>query len=203
MDPQTIAAYDADAARYAADWRDQDAPAAMHALLRRFFTPGPTADIGCGAGRDTAWLAANGFDACGFDASQALLHEARAAHPGIAFACATLPALEDVPKGHYQNVLCETVIMHLDPSQVGAAVHALRALLRPSGTLSLSWRVTGDASLRDAAGRLYAAVDPLAVTGALDARDAILFDEEDVSLSSGKRVRRLIVRLPAGDDPFR
>src|SRR5262252_7052037 len=93
MDLTTLDAYERDAARYADDWSAQPPPDDMYALLARCFAPGPTADIGCGAGRDTAWLAAQGFDAQGFDASEALLREARARHPGIAFTQATLPAL--------------------------------------------------------------------------------------------------------------
>ena len=72
---------------------------------------------------------------------------------------ATLPRLDGVARGAFQNVLCETVIMHLAPAQVGPSVRSLRALLRPGGTLYLSWRVTDDASRRDLAGRLYAAFD--------------------------------------------
>ena len=55
-DTATMAAYDADAARYAEDWETQPAPTDLHDTVRRFFSPGPTADIGCGSGRDTAWL---------------------------------------------------------------------------------------------------------------------------------------------------
>ena len=35
-------------------------------------------DIGCGSGREVAWLNASGFPAAGFDASEGLLAEARA-----------------------------------------------------------------------------------------------------------------------------
>ncbi len=197
MDKITLAAYDADAAAYAAEWLAQEPPEDMHALLRAHFTPGPTADVGCGAGRDTAWLAAHGFDARGFDASEGLLAEARAAWPALRFELAVLPELEGVERGAFQNVLCETVIMHLDPAQVGASVRSLLSLLRPGGTLYLSWRVTDGASRRDPAGRLYAAFDSATVTDALALGDAILHDEERTSVSSGKGVRRLIVRRAA------
>ena len=159
MDAPTLAAYDANAAAYAADWLAQEPPGDMYALLRTYFTPGPTADIGCGAGRDTAWLAAHGFEARGFDASAGLLAQARAAHPALRFDAASLPELAGVERGAFQNVLCETVIMHLAPAQVGPSMRSLLALLRPGGTLYLSWRVTDDESKRDPAGRLYAAFD--------------------------------------------
>ena len=194
MDDRTLAAYDANAAAYAADWLAQPAPDDLYALLRRHFAPGPTLDVGCGAGRDTAWLAANGFEARGVDASEALLAQARLAHPALRFDHATLPTLADVPRAAFRNVLCETVLMHLPPPQVAPSVTTLMALLRPGGTLYLSWRVTDDASMRDAAGRLYAAFDAACVTAALAPGDAILHDEDAVSASSGKRIRRLVVR---------
>jgi SAM-dependent methyltransferase len=194
MDAPTLAAYDSHAAEYAADWLGQHAPEDMYALLREHFTPGPTADIGCGAGRDTAWLAANGFDARGFDASAGLLAQARIAHPALHFDLAALPELAGVPRGKFQNVLCETVIMHLAPAQVGPSVRSLLAVLRPGGTLYLSWRVTDDADKRDPAGRLYASFDKRVVTNELAPGDAIVHDEDRISVSSGKRVQRLVVR---------
>jgi SAM-dependent methyltransferase len=194
VDERTLRAYDADAARYADDWETQPVPADMYALLACHFAPGPTADIGCGAGRDTAWLATHGFDASGFDASDALLHEARELHPTLAFARAALPALEGVARHAWQNVLCETVIMHLDPTEVGPATRTLLALLRPGGTLYLSWRVTTGESRRDDAGRLYAAFDPRLVRDELGSAHALLLDREETSASSGRRVHRLIVR---------
>ena len=194
MDTTTLAAYDSNAAAYAAEWLGQEPAADMYALLGKWFTPGPTADVGCGAGRDTAWLAAHGFDARGFDASAGLLAQARAAYPALRFDLAALPDLDGVERGAFQNVLCETVVMHLEPAQVGPSVRSLLALLRAGGTLYLSWRVTDDASKRDPAGRLYAAFDKSVVTDVLAPGDAILHDEERVSVSSGKRVQRLVVR---------
>jgi SAM-dependent methyltransferase len=198
MDIETLRAYDADAARYADAWTTQPAPDDLYALLTERFLPGPTVDIGCGAGRDVAWLGANGFaPASGFDASEGLLAEARERHPGYDFGCAALPALEGVPRGLYTNVLCETVIMHLDPADVGAATRSLLDLLQRDGTLSLGWRVTDGQSLRDGEGRLYAAFDKQAVLDALPDTAIVLVDQEESSRSSGMTVHRLIVRKAA------
>jgi hypothetical protein len=57
--------------------------------------------------------------------------------------------------------------------------------------------VTDDASRRDPAGRLFAAFDKAVVTEGLARGDAILHDEERISVSSGKRVQRLVVRRGA------
>src|SRR6478672_11489812 len=96
MDRETIGAYDAGAEGFARDWQQQPVPADLHALVTRFFRPGRTADIGCGGGREVAYLAANGFDTIGYDASDALLEHARLRHPRLTFATAVLPRLDGV-----------------------------------------------------------------------------------------------------------
>ncbi|HEY4275462.1 MAG TPA: class I SAM-dependent methyltransferase [Rhizomicrobium sp.] len=192
MDDATLRAYDLGAAGFAEDWETQPAPTDLHATVRRYFTPGPTADIGCGSGRDTAWLNANGYPAIGFDASEALLREARRRHPSIEFRHAELPALANAEEP-FANILCETVIMHLPHDAISASVARILSLLTPGGTLYLSWRVTKDADRRDDHGRLYAAFDPdLVLTPLASAR--ILLDEQVGSISSGKLIRRIVAR---------
>jgi hypothetical protein len=60
MDRQTLAAYDQDAAAFAKDWLGQPSPVDLQEVVERFFVRGGTsADIGCGCGREVAWLQAN------------------------------------------------------------------------------------------------------------------------------------------------
>ncbi len=194
MDRPTLAAYDTSAADFARDWHAQPAPADLHALIKRFFVAGgATADVGCGSGREVAWLAADGYPAIGFDASEGLLREARARYPKLEFRHARLPDLASVADGSYANVLCETVIMHLPGDAIAPSVARLVAILRPGGVLYLSWRVTRGSDQRDGQGRLYAAFPADLVTDALgDA--AILLDDEAVSASSGKLIHRIVAR---------
>jgi SAM-dependent methyltransferase len=198
MDRETLVAYDAGAAAFAQDWHRQPPPADLHAVVHRFFHRGRTADIGCGSGREVAWLAANGYDAIGYDASDALLEQARVRYPRLRFEAACLPELGGLPDGTFDNVLCETVIMHLPREQIAPAVERLLALLRPGGLLYLSWRITEGADQRDLGGRLYTAFDRALVRGAL-AGAALLLNEEVVSASSGKRIHRIVARRNGGD----
>jgi SAM-dependent methyltransferase len=194
MDTATQSAYDRDANGFATDWETQPPPSDLHATVRTFFIPGgATADIGCGSGRDAAWLDANGYPAKGFDASDGLLREARKRHPNVPFATAILPGLDGIADGSFSNVLCETVIMHLEPEAITPAVERLLSILIPGGILYLSWRVTEGADRRDEHGRLYAAFDPELVLRALAPTDMLL-DEQVGSVSSGKLIRRIVVR---------
>ena len=193
MDRRTLSAYDRGAAAFARAWEAQPVPSDMQAVVRRFFKAGPTADVGCGSGRDTAWLNKNGFPTIGYDASDGLLLEAQRLHPGVQFEKAALPALHGIADDSFVNVLCETVIMHLAPAAIAPSIQRLLATLRPGGTLYLSWRVTGGADQRDEQGRLYTALDPAIVFQALAPAD-VLLDEQPVSVASGKAVRRVVAR---------
>ena len=96
MDEATLKAYDRDASGFATEWAEQPPPADLHAIVGRFFVPGATADIGCGSGRDAAWLEKAGYPTCGFDASEGLLTEAKRRYPHIPFSVAVLPGLDGV-----------------------------------------------------------------------------------------------------------
>jgi SAM-dependent methyltransferase len=196
MDAATLSAYDTGAAAFAQDWHEQPPPADLHDIVRRFFRPGATADIGCGSGRDVAWLSANGFPTVGYDPSAGLLAQARARYVDLAFHSAALPTLEGIADTSFVNVLCETVIMHLPREDVAPSVRRLMAILAPAGTLYLSWRVTPGADLRDGHGRLYGAFDADIVHRALGGA-TVLLDEEALSASSGKVIHRLVARKAA------
>jgi SAM-dependent methyltransferase len=194
LDRATLAAYDKDAAAFAKDWHEQPAPIDLHEIVERFFIKGGmTADIGCGSGREVAWLNASGFPAKGFDASEGLLAEARTRYPQFEFAHEELPHLGSIAANTYDNVLCETVIMHLDRTQIAPSVRRMFDITKPGGIFYLSWRVTGGENQRDKHDRLYAAFDAPLVLAEL-ATATMLLDEEVVSASSGKVVRRVVVR---------
>ncbi|WP_338828521.1 class I SAM-dependent methyltransferase [Bradyrhizobium sp. 27S5] len=192
MDRATLAAYDKEAAAFAQDWHEQPAPVDLQDIVTRFFIKGGvTADIGCGSGREVAWLNANGFPAEGFDASEGLLTEARARYPTLRFAHAELPDLSGIAADSFDNVLCETVIMHLDHALIVPSVRRMFDIVKPGGVFYLSWRVTAGDDARDAHGRLYAAFDAALVRTELAAAE-LLLDAEVVSASSGKVIHRLV-----------
>jgi len=197
VDRLTLAAYDTDAAAFARDWHEQPAPIDLQEIVARFFIRGgATADIGCGSGREVAWLNVNGFPAVGFDASEGLLAQARARYPDLNFAWAELPTLRGIAANTYDNVLCETVIMHLHHARIASSVRRLLDIVKPGGVFYLSWRVTEDADQRDKYQRFYAAFDAGLVRAELAAATSLL-DEEVVSASSGKKIHRIVVRKNA------
>jgi SAM-dependent methyltransferase len=123
----------------------------------------------------------------------------RGRHPEVHFSTAILPGLDGIAESSFANVLCETVIMHLDPEAITPAVERLLAILVPGGILYLSWRVTEGTDRRDEHGRLYAAFDPERVLRALTATQ-VLLDEQVGSVSSGKLIRRIVARKQSAEN---
>ena len=65
MDSSTLQAYNRDAAAFCARYR-LIVPTELRQFAPAFFHPGqPTADIGCGCGRDLAWLSERGYPVTG------------------------------------------------------------------------------------------------------------------------------------------
>lgn len=195
-DASTFAAYAAHAPAYADDWLSQPPPTDLQATIERWFLKGAdggiTADIGCGSGREVDWLERHGYPAIGFDGSDALLAEARTRFPDLRFEHAELPELDLIASRTFDNVLCETVLMHLPRDAIAASVKSLRRILRPRGTLYVSWRVS-EVDHRDERGRLYSAFDASLVLDALDGMD-IVHSVEATSASSGKRIHAVVAR---------
>jgi ubiquinone/menaquinone biosynthesis C-methylase UbiE len=109
---------------------------------------------------------------------------------------AELPDLAGVSDASFENVLCETVIMHLPAADIPAAVRRLTRLLRVGGTLYLSWRVTVGKDIRSTDDRLYSAFPAALVLDALEEAE-VLHDSEETSQSSGRLVHRVVVRRTA------
>ncbi len=196
MDDETIQAYDSRSHFYASEWLNQPEPVEIYTSVQQYFHLGlPTADIGCGSGRDVDWLNRNGFPCVGFDASQGLLAEATARFSQYPFKYAHLPRLSEIPNTSFSNVLCETVIMHLSHEEHPLALESLLRILKPGGVLNLSWRHPLDPKfLREADGRLYEIIAKNSLEEIFHQQGANILKHLLVkSASSGKYIERLIV----------
>lgn len=157
MDAQTVAVYDAKAEKIAALHRAVE-PELIYRLVGEYFiAAAATADIGCGSGRDTAWLAAHGFPLTGYDASRGLLEQARTAYPWIELRHAALPDVAALGDETFHNILCNAVLMHVPRPEHGRSFEALSRIMLPGGRLILTFRPSLETDEREADGRLFAA----------------------------------------------
>ena len=84
MIQETIGSYDSVAEDFADRWFDVRLEEPMSRFAGRLGPGARVLDVGCGPGRDAAWLAELGFDAGGVDLSFGMLQEGARARRGRA-----------------------------------------------------------------------------------------------------------------------
>ncbi|HYF77684.1 MAG TPA: methyltransferase domain-containing protein [Symbiobacteriaceae bacterium] len=143
-----------------------------------FFHPGaPTADIGCGSGRNVAWLLEQKFPAIGYDASQEALRHARASYRGMVLGQSSLPDLATIPSAEYGNVLC-TALMHVGREHLITAVLNLARVLRDGGRLVLTLQGSRGAQQGEANGRIFPEIPRGRLTLLLEAAGLHVIDTQ-------------------------
>ncbi len=96
---------------------------------------GRVLDVGCGHGRDTAWLARRGCRAVGVDLSAGMLRQARAHRLPLAQAdMRWLP----FRAGTFGGVWCNAALLHLPKRLAPLALGEMRRVLSRQGVLFLS-----------------------------------------------------------------
>ncbi|MEW2061832.1 class I SAM-dependent methyltransferase [Streptomyces sp. NPDC007002] len=101
---------------------------------------GPTADVGCGPGKVTAYLTGLGVSAFGVDLSPKMIALARAAHPDLRFDVGSMSALA-AGDGELGGVLAFYSTHHLPPAELPAVYGEFHRTLAPGGRLLLVTRV--------------------------------------------------------------
>ncbi|GGS10331.1 methyltransferase [Streptomyces rubiginosohelvolus] len=101
---------------------------------------GPTADVGCGPGKVTAYLTGLGVHAFGVDLSPRMIELARAAHPELRFEVGPMSALA-AGDGELGGVLAFYSTHHLPPAELPQAYAEFHRALAPGGHLLLVTRV--------------------------------------------------------------
>jgi len=133
MDRSTIDVYNSQAGDLSALYRNLHPDALLDTVRGFFHRYGATADIGCGSGRDVAWLQAQGFDAVGYDASPSMLECAQASYPDCSFVESALPDLAGIASERCANILCSGVLMHVPRADLISAAFNLARVLKSDG----------------------------------------------------------------------
>ncbi|WP_089010997.1 class I SAM-dependent methyltransferase [Micromonospora inositola] len=92
------------------------------------------ADLGCGPGHVTAWLAGHGVRAVGIDLSPEMVAVARRAYPAAEFREGDLLRLP-ADDGEFGAAVALYSVIHLDPGELRPACAELRRVLRPGAPL--------------------------------------------------------------------
>ncbi|MEN2739754.1 methyltransferase domain-containing protein [Microbacterium sp. X-17] len=102
---------------------------------------GAVADIGCGPGRVSAFLAGIGADVRGVDLSPGMIAVARRDHPGIPFEVASMAALP-YRDGELAGALAWYSIIHIPQEGQHTVFAEFARVIRPGGRLLLGFQVS-------------------------------------------------------------
>jgi len=101
--------------------------------------PGVVADLGCGTGRVTAYLARSGLAVRGFDLSPGMVAVARRRHPNLDFAVAATQALP-VDDAAFAGLSVWYSLIHTPPEELGDPIGELARVLQPGGHLLIGFQ---------------------------------------------------------------
>lgn len=137
--------YDTVAEDYAIGFRDELARkpldrALMACLIEQADTGAPIADLGCGPGHVSAWLARHGVSAVGIDLSPRMIAVGRREYPRVEFREGDLLALP-ARDGEFAAAVAFYSIIHLEPDELGRALQEMQRVLRPSGRVLVAFHI--------------------------------------------------------------
>ncbi|MHA1207593.1 MAG: class I SAM-dependent methyltransferase [Candidatus Hodarchaeales archaeon] len=97
-------------------------------------------ELGCGSGRDAAYLISHGYDVIISDGSQTMLNEAIKLHPELKRnACVIqLPNKFSYPKESFSGVYAIAVLMHLEIHEIGVVLEEISRILTSDGKFFFS-----------------------------------------------------------------
>lgn len=194
MDRQTISVYD-NSAEQIATLHKTLVPERIYQLVNQFFVKnGVCADVGCGIGRDSAWLSKQGYPVISIDASEGMLQQARGRYPHINFIHDSLPRLEKQADSSVVNVLCSAVIMHLAEDQIADAVANLVRITTAGGVIIISFRGTNSKDHREN-GKLYSAIElDKLISLFVQAGTVLLHREKDYQEDRGMEWNNIVLK---------
>jgi len=160
----TRAAYDTIAGAYAERFQDLDdipverAMLGVFADLVRFSGGGPVADVGCGTGTGTAYLAKLGLAVFGIDLSPGMLAHARTRYPELSFTEASMTALP-VADGSLAGISAQYSIIHIPEEELPSVLAEFHRVLRPGGEVLMFFMDVDEHVLRTEAFGLTFSLD--------------------------------------------
>lgn len=142
--PDVRAAYDAIAGAYDAQFAGElDGKPLDRGLLAAFLDlagPGTVADVGCGPGHVTRFLAARHPGVTGIDLSPAMIATARERAPELEFTVGSMLRLP-VTDGAWAGAIALYSIIHLTAAERATACREFARAIRPGGWLLIAFHI--------------------------------------------------------------
>ncbi|MBI5879320.1 MAG: methyltransferase domain-containing protein [Chloroflexi bacterium] len=140
------ASYDQVATEYAERFRDEMDKKPFDRkmldwLVERASGMGAICDMGCGPGQIARHLRGRGAETCGIDLSPEMVKQAQRLNPDIPFQQGNMLALTDVADNAFGGIAAFYSIIHIPRPAVVDALRELWRVLRPNGTLLLTFHI--------------------------------------------------------------
>lgn len=141
---RTRESYDAVAAEYALHLSDELSYKPLDRALLGMLVEGagdlPIADVGCGPGHVTGWLAQRGARSVGIDLSPGMVAIGTRDHPAAEF---RVGDLLDLPAsdGEFGAVVALYSLIHLAPDELATAASELNRVVAPGGLVLVAFHV--------------------------------------------------------------
>jgi SAM-dependent methyltransferase len=141
----TQASYDRVAVEYGERFKDEmdDKPFdrdCLDRLAREVGDLGPICDLGCGPGQIARYLHRQGVKTLGVDLSVNMVAEAQRLNPEIHFHQGNMLSLPD-PDNSWGGIAAFYCIIHIPREQIVEALLEMKRVLKPGGTLLLTFHI--------------------------------------------------------------
>jgi len=150
-DAETIAVYDAQAAKYARLTENESGTAKLLAFIAALPTAGHVLDLGCGPGHSSATMAEHGLAVTALDASREMVALA-GAHQGVTARQATFDQIDGTAL--YDGIWANFSLLHAPRADMARHLARLHRAAKPGARLHIGLK-TGTGEKRDSIGRLY------------------------------------------------
>ncbi len=140
MDRRTLDYYDSRAKDLSCEYRSASVEH-LHRTLKELLKPETVSlDLGCGSGREMSMLASHGANIWGADASLEMLLALQTAFPELRRRVVQCRLPDNLPfhDSSFELVLCISVLMHLDTSELPRAFAELRRVSKTGAKLVFS-----------------------------------------------------------------
>lgn len=140
MDSLTLAYYNQNAIKVAQRYESANVTQ-LHEFLSSSLKPGGSLlELGCGSGRDAAFMSDQGFRVLATDGSAAMLEQVKQHHPQLAAHVGQLqlPGELSSELGTFDGIYAIAVLMHLSVQDIAKTISAVESLLTPKGRFAFS-----------------------------------------------------------------
>jgi len=146
MNPTTLNYYQKNGKNIAARYESADVSGLHKVLTASFTLPARLLELGCGSGRDAAFMTKQGFNVTAVDGSATMIESAQHYHPELSGCLHTVQLPDGLSDrlGKFDGVFSIATLMHFSRPQIETILAQVNALLVSNGRFFFSVPIQRD-----------------------------------------------------------